>query len=207
MYIPAAFHEQDLGKLHDFIERHSFGVLVSEVDGEPFATHLPLLLERQAGRFGTLVGHTAKANPQLLAAKDQTALVVFSGPHAYISPTWYAEENTVPTWNYVAVHATGRVQLVEEPVALLQIVADSVELYERNLPQPWPLDRSSAFIAKLLPQIVGFRMEIVTLEGKWKLNQNQPLARRERVVRALRARGDEPSQAMADLVEQAIEKQ
>src|ERR1051326_5591064 len=88
MYIPAAFAEPDLTRLHDFIEQQSFGLLVSQVDGLPFATHLPFLLERTAGPHGTLVGHMARANPQWREAGGQTALAIFSGPHVYISPTW-----------------------------------------------------------------------------------------------------------------------
>src|SRR5262249_23860570 len=83
MYIPAAFAEADLGKLHDFIERNSFGLLVSQVDGLPFATHLPFLLERRTGPHGSLVCHVARGNPQWRQAGGQTALAIFSGPHAY----------------------------------------------------------------------------------------------------------------------------
>src|SRR5271163_3835443 len=88
MYIPAAFAEADLTKLHDFMEQNSFGLLVAQVEGAPFASHLPFLLERTAGPHGTLVGHMARANPQWRDAGGQTALAIFSGPHAYISPTW-----------------------------------------------------------------------------------------------------------------------
>src|SRR5262245_24231491 len=98
MYFPASFAETDPGKLHDFIEQHSFGTLVSQVDGLPFATHLPFLLERTSGPHGTLVGHTAQANPQWRELAGQTTLAIFSGPHAYISPTWYEAEQVVPTW-------------------------------------------------------------------------------------------------------------
>ena len=124
MYIPAAFAETDLTRLHDFIEQNSFGLLVSQVDGLPFASHLPFLLERTAGPHGTLVGHMARANPQWREAGGQTALAIFSGPHAYISPTWYEAEQVVPTWNYTAVHAYGRVQIIEDEDALLEIVQE-----------------------------------------------------------------------------------
>src|SRR5581483_7907510 len=96
MYIPVAFAETNLTTLHDFIEQNSFGVLVSQFDGLPFATHLPFLLERTAGRHGTLIGHLARANPQWQQASGQTALAIFSGPHVYISPTWYEAEQVVP---------------------------------------------------------------------------------------------------------------
>src|SRR5262245_40652328 len=98
MYIPAAFAESDLTTLHDFVEQHSFGLLVSQVEGLPFATHLPFLLERTSGPLGTLVCHVARANPQWQEAAGQTVLAIFSGPHVYVSPTWYESEQVVPTW-------------------------------------------------------------------------------------------------------------
>lgn len=200
MYIPAAFAETDLTKLHDFIEQNSFGLLVSQADGPPFATHLPFLLDRSTGPQGTLVGHMARANPQWREAGEQTALAIFSGPHAYISPTWYEAEEVVPTWNYTAVHAYGRVEVIEDEGSLLGIVERSVRIYEQAMPQPWSFDGSSTFVKRLLAQIVGFRIEVEKIEGKWKLNQNHPVERRQNVVRALQQRGDENALAVAALM-------
>jgi transcriptional regulator len=205
MYVPAAFAEPDLTRLHDFIERHSFGLLVSQVDALPFATHLPFLLDKTAGPQGTLVGHVARANSQWREAASQTVLTIFSGPHAYISPTWYEAEQVVPTWNYVAVHAYGRIQIIEDERALLEIVQETVRLYESAMPQPWSFDGSGTFAQRMLAQIVGFRIEIDKIEGKWKLNQNHPLERREKVVRALQQRqGDENAEAVAALMRRAL---
>lgn len=200
MYIPAAFAESDTSKLHDFIEQHSFGVLVSQADNEPFATHLPILLDRRSGPYGCLFGHMARANPQWQHAQSQSVLAIFSGPHAYISPTWYEVENVVPTWNYVAVHAYGKLQPIEEPAALHKIVRDFVTVYEASMPQPWALGGPSDFLDRLVRQIVGFRIEIMRLEGKWKLNQNQPAERRERVALALQKRTEDDSQAIAKMM-------
>jgi transcriptional regulator len=140
MYIPAAFAETDLTKLHDFIEQNSFGLLVSQVDGLPFATHVPFLLERTTGPHGILVGHIARANPHWREAGDQTALAIFSGPHA--------------------VHAYGRVEVIEGEAALLDIVERSVRFYEEVMPRPWSFDASDSFVKRMLSQIVGFRIEI-----------------------------------------------
>src|SRR5206468_1591417 len=126
----------DLNKLHAFIEQESFGLLVSQVDGLPFATHLPFLLERTSGPHGTLVCHVARANPQWQTASGQTVLAVFSGPHVYVSPTWYEAEQVVPTWNYAAVHVYGRAQIIEDEAALLEIVQKMVRVYERAMPRP-----------------------------------------------------------------------
>ncbi len=201
MYIPAAFAEADQTKLHDFIERYSFGLLMSQVDGRPFASHLPFLLERTAGPHGRLIGHMARANPQWQEIGGQTALAVFSGPHAYISPTWYQAEQVVPTWNYTAVHASGRVEIVEEEGALREIVQRFVAFYEQTMPRPWSFGGAGTFAERMLAQIVGFRIEIETIEGKWKLNQNHPVERRRKVVQALRERGDENAQAVAALMQ------
>ena len=204
MYDPPHFAEFDPAKIHDLIERYSFGLLVSQVGGEPFATHLPFLLDRDAGPNGTLTGHMARANPQWKELAGRTALTVFSGPHAYISPTWYEAENTVPTWNYVAVHAYGGVELVEGRAALLDIVQRSVSVYEAAMPRPWTFDGSPTFVDRLLGQIVGFRLRIERLEGKWKLSQNHPVGRREKVIRALEAQGGGDASAVAAMMRTMI---
>lgn len=204
MYVPPHFAESDLNKLHDFIERHSFGLLVSPVEGVPFATHLPFLLDRKAGPHGTLVGHMARANPHWRELERQKALVVFSGPHAYISPSWYEAENVVPTWNYTAVHAYGNVQLLHDKDTLLKIVRDSITVYEAAMPKPWSLGAEEVFVDRLLTQIVGFRIEIEKLEGKFKLNQNQPGERREKVVWALRKQDGDDAQAMAQMIQATL---
>jgi len=204
MYIPAAFAEHDLSKLHEFIEQNSFGLLVSLVDGLPFASHLPFLLERNVGTRGSLVGHVARANPQWHEAGGQTALAIFAGPHTYISPTWYEAEQVVPTWNYTAVHVYGRVEVIEERSAISEIVQKMVRLYENAMPRPWSFDASSTFAERMLAQIVGLRIENERIEGKWKLNQNHPVERRTKVIRALQRRTDENALAVAALMQATL---
>lgn len=201
MYIPAAFAETDLDQLHAFIIRHSFGQLISQVDDQPFVTHLPFLLERQSGPHGTLIGHTARSNPQCAVAGDQSVLAVFSGPHVYVSPTWYEAENVVPTWNYVAVHAYGKLQIIEDQASLLEIVQRTTEFYERAMPKPWTFEGGTTFVERLLTQIVGFRIEIDRIEGKWKLNQNHPPERQTKVVKALQAQNSENALAVASMMQ------
>lgn len=200
MYIPAAFAVTDLPKLHEFIEQNSFGLLVSQLEGRPFASHLPFLLDRERGPHGTLIGHLARANPHWQHAAGQPALAIFAGPHAYISPAWYDAEQVVPTWNYVSVHASGPVEILDDQAAVLEIVERFVSFYEQTRPQPWAFDGSTTFAKRMLTQIVGLRMPIETLEGKWKLNQNHPVDRRRKVVQALWQQDDENSQAIADLM-------
>jgi transcriptional regulator len=204
MYIPAHFAETDVPKLHDFIEQNSFGLLVTQVDDLPFATHLPFLLDRSTGPHGRLLGHMARANPQWRQVDGQTALVVFSGPHAYISPTWYEAQNVVPTWNYVAVHVYGRIRVFEEREALREIVQRSVAFYEAAMPRPWTFDPASVFAERMLGQIVGFRIDIERLEGKWKMNQNHPAERREKVIQVLREQGGADAAAVAEMIEKTL---
>lgn len=199
MYVPPHFAQTDAATLHAFIERYSFGLLVSDAGGEPFATHLPFLLDRTAGPHGALVGHLARANPHWQTLEGRTALAVFSGPHAYVSPTWYETENMVPTWNYTAVHAYGRVSLIDDRAELLDILRRSVAVYEAAMPRPWVLDTAAVFVDRLVGQIVGFRLPIDRLEGKWKLGQNHPVERREKVIAALQA-GDGDAPAVAELM-------
>jgi transcriptional regulator len=200
MYIPTAFRQTDRSELHRFIETHAFGLLVSTHDGEPFATHLPFLLERDAGPHGALLGHLARANPQWRGLDGREVLAVFSGPHAYVSPSWYEAENVVPTWNYVAVHAYGTFRLVEEGDELTRTLAATVAVYEGARPQPWSLDTGTDFFRKMAKQVVGFRIEVHRLEGKWKLSQNHPRERQEKVARALAAAHDPDARAVARLM-------
>ena len=197
MYIPPHFAETDRDALHAFIEKYNFGLLISQLDGAPFGSHLPFLLRREPD---VLFAHMAKANPQWQSAEGQMVLALFSGPHAYISPSWYEAENVVPTWNYAAVHVYGSFRAIHEPELLIGILRDSVALFEAP-DSGWRFDPSSDFFRKLLPQIVGFRIEIARIEGKWKLNQNHSEDRRERVIRALRNKTDDDSTAIADLME------
>jgi transcriptional regulator len=165
---------------------------------------LPFLLDRSAGSNGSLVGHLARANPQWEQLEGKTVLAVFSGAHAYISPTWYEAENVVPTWNYAAVHVYGKLRLIQDEPTLMNIVRAFVQHYEGNMPKPWSFDDSSSFAKKLIAQIVGFRIEIERIEGKWKLNQNHPVQRRKKVISALRQQGGANAEAVAEMMEKTI---
>jgi transcriptional regulator len=205
MYIPESFKQSDPDQLFDFIEKNSFGLLVSQVDGEPFASHLPFLLDRTAAPNGALIGHMALANAQWRQADGQTVLAIFSGAHAYISPTWYEAEPAVPTWNYVAVHVYGTLQLIQDADTLGSILRGFVAQYESALPRPWQFDAGSDYAKKMMKAIAGFRIDIRRVEGKWKLNQNRPEEQRARVARVLQSFGDENSQAIAALMKQTTE--
>jgi transcriptional regulator len=205
MYVPASFAQTDLSTLHDFIQTYSFATLVSHDGSAPFASQLPFLLDRTAGTSGRLISHMARANPQWRHAAGQSVRVLFQGPHAYVSPAWYQAMNVVPTWNYVTVQAVGTLRLVDQPEQILDIVRRTVEQYESGRDNSWSLEMPEArFVETLLSSIVGLEIDIDRLEGKWKLSQNHPTERREKVIAALRQNGDADSLAIAGLMEAGL---
>ncbi|WP_406694433.1 FMN-binding negative transcriptional regulator [Singulisphaera sp. Ch08] len=203
MYAPPFNVENDTNKLHEFMRTNSFALVTTQAEGALVASHLPLMLDPEAGTHGHLIGHMARANPQWRQVVGE-ALAVFSGPHAYISPSWYEAERMVPTWNYVAVHAYGTFQVIQEREGLLEILRKSVQTYEGSRESPWNFDETGSHIDAMLKAIVGFRIEIRKLEGKWKLSQNHPEERRVRVVRALSEQSDENSKAIAALMAEPL---
>lgn len=200
MYIPPLFAKTDVATLHDAIERFPFATLVSKKDGQLEASHLPFLIDREAGPNGTLLGHMARANLQWREAAGQEVLTIFSGPHAYISPQWYEAPQVVPTWNYVAVHAYGTLELIEDAAEVEALLHRTIEVFEASQANPWRMEESADFVERLIRQIVAFRIPVSRFEGKWKLNQNRPAEQRERVVAKLGQQGDENSVAIAQLM-------
>ncbi len=205
MYIPASHAESDLARLHEFMRRNSFATLVSRNEAGMVASHLPLLLDLDAGPSDVLFGHMARANPQWRDIAGEV-LAIFHGPHVYVSPTWYESAATVPTWNYVAVHAYGTAHVVEDRDAVLGILRRSVEYFESPRPEPWAFAETAPYVDKLIRSIVGFRIEIHRLEGKWKLSQNHPEERRRRVIDALEEQPDDHSRQIAAMMREALSR-
>lgn len=208
MYIPATNAEHRPEVMFDFIEAHSLGVLVTTSSEGLFATHLPLLLHRSRGERGALEGHVARANPQhAFPAGETDALVIFSGPDAYISPSFYpskeAHGKVVPTWNYVAVHAYGRVRYTSDPVFLRAHVERLTAHHESGRAQPWSVgDAPEGYVEGMLRAIVGVEIDITRLEGKWKMSQNRPAEDIDGVVAGLGASDDVRGREVAVLVEE-----
>lgn len=198
MYVPAAFHVDDLTILHAAIRRYSFATLIT-AGSDPFITHLPLLLDAERGPHGTLVGHFAKPNPHWqLDHKEQTSTAVFHGPHAYISPSWYRSKSpAVPTWNYAVVHARGKITLLSKPAEVRAILDRTVETYESSLPSPWKNELSEELNDKLIASIVAFEIPIDHLEGKFKLGQNRVTEDQVGAIESLEQAGDPESVALA----------
>jgi transcriptional regulator len=200
MYVPRHFVESDHGRLHALIRAHGFATLVSVLDGAPFATHVPLLLDAERGPHGTLSGHVARSNPHWRGFDGAApALAIFHGPHAYVSPRWYRAADQVPTWNYVAVHALGAPRVVEDPAAVRALLARMAAQYEAGAEAPWsPAGLPERVADGLQRAIVAFELPIERLTGKRKLSQNKAPADRAGVVAGLQGAGDPASLAVAE---------
>jgi len=205
MYVPRHFSIDDQQAMIDFMRRNSFALLTTCADGGPFVSHLPLL-HVDGGPHGRLVGHMARANPQWRHfASGKPALVVFWGPHAYISPSWYDTQNQVPTWNYQTVHAYGSARIVEaqdEVLATLRTLADT---FESGFDAPWRMDGlPDGLAAGLTRGIVAFEISIERLEGKAKLSQNKSVKDRQNAAEKLEALGGEDNLRTAALMRATI---
>lgn len=187
MYIPKINKLDDQNEIFALMEANSFATVVTADEaGIPVATHMPVVLDRNRGPHGTLISHMARANPQWKHfAKANEILVIFSGPHAYISPSFYAGDFNVPTWNYMAAHAYGKPTIVDDEATVQQMLTELVAENEKHLSPPWTVDWSDERNGKMLGAIVGFEMEITRLEGKAKLNQNKTVDDQKGVIAAL----------------------
>jgi transcriptional regulator len=204
MYIPAHFAETDLTALHEFMRRHSFATLVTRQDGAPFASHLPMMLDEGKGSQGSLVGHMARNNPQWQDfATGMEVLVMFHGPHAYVSPSWY-EPNamSVPTWNYMAVHAYGVARTLSE-AELVQALHRLTDEHEKSFAAPWKLELTQAMRERMLGAIVGFEIKLNRIEGKFKMSQNRTQQDQRNVIAHLlqSAHGKEVARWMSEELE------
>ena len=202
MYRPRHYDIDDPATLTTFMREHGFVLLVTTVDGAPFATHLPLLFDLDGGTHGRLLGHVAKANPHWRSFDGKTeALAVFWGPHAYISPNWYTSEKVVPTWNYVTVHAYGKPVVIDDPEKVREGQARLVGVYESDATGNWSMDdMPEDYASKMLNGIVSFEMPIDRLEGKFKLNQNPSAEDRAGVIQGLAGEDGAGAVELAEMI-------
>ena len=205
MYTPYRYRVTDEAAIDAFVEAHGFAALVSAEGGVPVATHVPIELVRDADGGRVLEGHVARANPHWKSWRPGTrALALFTGPHAYVSSTWYGHEN-VPTWNYQAVHLGGAIEVVTDREVLLQMLRRLARHYEPES-QAGPrfdVERMTPSLrdAEILG-IVGFRIRVDSVEASFKLSQNRDAADRARVIARLRERGDAGSLGVAAAMEE-----
>ena len=206
MYVPDAFRSRDLADLDRLAAHDAFGTLISQVEGAPFVSHLPVLY-RRAGERVTLSGHWARPNLQWRDIERQRVLFIFHGPHGYISPRWYTEpERNVPTWNYAVAHLYGRVRITHDPEELERIVSALAEKYEAGAPRPWRLEDSGAAGRERLKGIVGFELDVEEIQIKLKLNQNHAEGNVHGAIEGLRTSGSEGAAGVAEWMQEVLER-
>lgn len=206
MYTPTLFAETRLDVLHEFMRQHPLAVLVTNGPDGLEATHVPMVLHPESGSRGVLRCHVARANPQWKSIGPQTpVLVIFSGPEHYITPSWYPTKKehgrVVPTWNYVAVHASGHAKPFEEEKTLLEHLNTLTRQSEARAETPWAVsDAPEEFVKGMAKAIVGIEITIDRLEGKWKASQNRPRADRQGIIAGLEELHTPQSLEMAEIV-------
>ncbi|MEP6996284.1 MAG: FMN-binding negative transcriptional regulator [Betaproteobacteria bacterium] len=188
LYRPAAFASSDQAAIARLFDEHPFATLMTAGGGEPQVSHLPLLHRREPAPHGSLIGHMARANPHWRHFGSGATLAIFHGPHAYVSPSWYAEPAAqVPTWNYAVVHVHGLAEIVADRAATLATLEQMIGRFEGGRPAPWRLQLEGARLDAMVGAIVAFRIAIERIDAKLKLSQNKDVADRKRVASALRA--------------------
>jgi len=211
MYVSKIFQEDRVEVLHDLIRTYPFGTLVTMNEEGLQANHVPFHVESAPEPFGTLYAHVARANPVWRDfSRNNEAIVIFQGPQTYISPSSYLTKKetgmVVPTWNYAVVHAHGRLNAIEDVLWLRAFLEELTKTHERGRSEPWNIsDAPAEYIEKQLNAIVGLKLTITQLVGKWKLSQNRPARDRASVIQALLEQGTESSKVMAESMEKLKE--
>ena len=200
MYTPNSFKQTNPDVLYPFIEEHNFGIVFSQTNKGPVATHLPFMINREEE---TLIAHFARANKHWQHINtSKEILTVFQGAHGYISPSWYKEKNTVPTWNYAAVHVVGLPVIIHELDELRKMVDALTQHHEASIQSDWDYEAAHEKRDRLLKGIVGIKIRIQKMEGQFKFNQNRSKEDRKGVIKALEASELESDRIMADIMKE-----
>jgi transcriptional regulator len=204
MYIPHYFKNENIEDVLDFIEKNSFGILISQSNSKFLATHIPFELDKNKNGQPVLYAHISKANSQWKNfVHDSEILAIFNGPHCYISPSWYDHEN-VPTWNYIAVHIYGKLKIIEGE-RLITALGKLVDKYEKQMKNPVSVTTmSKEFLVKEIKGIVGFEIEITEIQAAYKLSQNRDMKNQSNIVTELRKSNDNNSHLIAVEMEKNI---
>lgn len=202
MYIPKHFEIKDEEMIYEVIEKNSFATLFSQHQGHPYATHLPLTLDKQKRH---LYGHFAKPNKQWKDIEDQEVLAVFQGPHCYISSSWYETNKAVPTWNYVSAHVYGKVEIIDGEEMMDSLHQMVLKYEDPNSSYQW--DQLDAhFLEGQAKGIVGFKIKIDKIEGKAKLSQNHSAERLKLVISQLEQSTSEDEREIASHMKTILRK-
>jgi len=187
VYLPPSFKAHDGAAIEQVIREHPFATLITGTSDEPLVSHVPLLFEADGTPQGTLIGHMARANPHWRHFGEGSTLAIFHGPHAYVSPSWYTKPAAmVPTWNYVVAHVRGSMALIDDEEEKHEMVRQLTGHFESGRAAPWQLQLDGERLAAMLGAIVGFRMTIERVDGKFKLSQNRAKDDRDGVIVGLR---------------------
>ena len=190
LYIPGHFAPRDASSVARLLDEHPFATLITPAANEPFITHLPLIHVADCEPHGTLHGHFARTNPHADAAAHGKSLAVFHGPHAYVTPSWYAEPaSAVPTWNYAVAHAHGVIELARDPAETRAVLDLLIRRFEGSRAAPWSVGLRADLLDGMVRAIVGFRIKVTRIDVKLKLSQNRSRDDRERVTEGLVAEG------------------
>ena len=202
MYIPSAFRNVDLNEVKEFIKSNGFGILLSNSNQKILGSHIPLDLIEDENGNEVLSGHIAKANHQVedISGTSSEVLVIFNGPHSYISSSWYDHDN-VPTWNYIAVHIYGTIKIIEGE-QLYKALNKLVDKYEKNMASPDSMDKMSPETLKQINGIIGFNISIKEIQAAYKLSQNRKDYDYHNVVKELENNGDENSLKVAKIMQE-----
>jgi transcriptional regulator len=198
MYIPEFNRIEDQPTALDFMRANPFAILVSTHQGGPFATHLPVIIAG-GGEQLTVRAHVAKANPHWKMIEQQESLIIFQGPHAYISPALYEIRESVPTWNYATVHAYGHGKLLPADSDKYQVLSELISQFDSSYRQQWN-SFDEQYRSRMLNHIVAFEIAITRVEAKFKLSQNRTKTEQENVIQALGASTDSAISGVADLM-------
>ena len=199
MYIPEFNRIEDRTTALAFMSANPFAILVSTTGSDPFATHLPLLIDDSAGQL-TLRGHVARANPHWKMLDNQNELlVIFHGPHAYVSPSLYEIRESVPTWNYAAVHVYGKAKVLDEESQARKVLEDLISQFDTSYRQQWD-SLSEEYRSRMQRHIVAFEISASRIETKFKLSQNRTKAEQENVIRTLAGSPDSAVAGTATLM-------
>ncbi|KIC02347.1 protease [Flavobacterium sp. JRM] len=200
MHTPSIFKNEDSEAIRAFLKENSFGILINQTNGKLWATHIPLEIETNADGKEILCGHISKLNPQGEGfTQNDQILAVFSGPHSYISSSWYDHEN-VPTWNYIAVHIYGRIKIVNHEAAV-ESLKKLVDKYEASSEKPIRVEDLSAKTMRQAHGIIAFEIEIDEIQATKKMSQNRDDVNYKNIITALEKTENPQSIAVAKEME------
>ncbi|MCE3277911.1 MAG: FMN-binding negative transcriptional regulator [Bacteroidetes bacterium] len=196
MYIPPYYREEDTSKLIEFMQAHNFANVISSDNNKLTATHLPFVIEERENKV-FLVSHMAKANPQWQSFNENELLVIFQGPHAYISPSNYEKQQNVPTWNYIAVHAYGKAKIIDDPKEVWDLMERTIHEFEEKFFEQWK-SLSPEYVNGMLKAIVAFEIEVTRMDGKFKLSQNKTKNEQQNIIKSFEKSDDSTQREIAE---------